>query len=140
MKTSNLGQTGAATISNLVENTVYTVAVIGSNIGGSSDESEHVTAITLFSKVLSVGQSDITQTTITLVWTVNDDATYKIHYKKDGWVYFTCSPDLGNVGTTIITGLEANTQYQIYVTAQNVGGSSVHSDTIYETTLINVPS
>ena len=74
-------------------------------------------------------------------WTKNaiSTASYKLHYKVLGATTWRVTNDLGDVNTSIITGLMGSTQYQVYVTAENSVGSSVPSNTVTETTLMYVP-
>ena len=125
------GTTWSATIGNLAINTPYEIRVsaIGTGAYHNSDPSSPTKSATTWmlppTTPTDFDVDDKTYSSITLMWTAQDDVTYTLEI-KGGSEYPDWSSDwtgiVGN-GTVTFDGLTENTPYEFRLTATNTGGS-----------------
>lgn len=90
---------------------------------------------------LSISRTSSTTTSISVsVSAIGLTMTnYTLYYRKKGSGSGYTSKSLGTSTTGTITGLDVDTDYEIYFTATNAGGTSTSSTVTYST-LLNTPS
>jgi len=144
----DIGNVTSSSVTGLIANTTYYYRVIAYNTGGNSPYSNTITLTTLPNPPVapvSTLATSIVQTSCTTNWGSSSTATgYKLDLATDNafttFVTGYNSKDIGNVTSSGITGLIANTTYYYRVKAYNTGGDSPNSNTITFTTLPNPPS
>ena len=148
---SNTSTTTNATITGLTPNTSYQVQVRAESSAGAGAWSTSTSATTLTSAPdapaapqLSAGTTGGTQS-LTVTWTAPADngsaiTDYNVQYSSDGGTTWT-EWNASNTSTTTsatITGLTANTSYQVQVRATNGRGDSPWSASA--TALVGAPA
>ena len=118
---TSIGDVATYTFTDLSAGTKYTMQVRALNTGGSSAAAS-LAATTLPNPPAAptgLTVSSATQTQLTLSWTKSTGATaYSIQIDSG------TATAIGNVASTIVTGLSAGTEYTLKVFASNAGGSS----------------
>jgi len=125
--------TTSATFTSLASNTSYNVAIIAINAGGSTlSNTLSVTTLRTAPTAPVISSSAITSSGFTVSWSADANVasyTYRIGSGSEVPVS----------GTSVnLTGLSANTSYQVVLTAINNGGSTA-SNTLATTTLRTAP-
>ena len=138
---TTLGDVATYTFSGLTANTAYTLQVAASNSGGDSSPAA-ASATTLTAPAAApaaptgLTTSGITHNSITLTWTKSAGATaYKVRTGTSGaWT------TLGDVATYAFSGLSADTQYTLQVSASNSSGDSSPAQTTASTFALAAPT
>ncbi len=139
----DIGNLTTVSVTGLNEMTIYYYRIRAYNTKGFSDYSNTVTTTTLPnppSAPFANSADNILQTSFTANWSRSSTATgYRLDAAQDsGFTNFVSgfiNKDIGNLTSTSVTGLSANTTYYYRVCAYNTGGTSVFSSTITTITL-----
>ena len=145
--TTSYGLTSTSTkLVDLTPNTTYHYSVtVTDNFGRTSTASTGnfkttCNAPTIASNALKYSTSDTSSITVTFSATGDTNAAitnYIVYYKKTDATSYSNSGSLGTATSYKITGLSADTNYNIYFTATNAGGTKSSSATICSTKLPN---
>ena len=143
----NVGNVLTRNVTGLTPAAKYFYRVRGSNVGGTSGNSNSILVTTLVATPpppVAVAGTIVTQTSFTANWNSSVGATaYFLDVATDTNFTVIISADsnlnVGNVLTRNITGLAAGTKYFYRVRASNVGGTSGNSNTIVVTTVVATP-
>jgi hypothetical protein len=141
----------SAIITGLESNTQYRIQVAATNVFGQGNFSQELITQTPLANAVPNAPTGLTSTvgdtTITLSWTapINKGGTplndYIVQWSLSGASNWTTFPDNTSTNiTTTITGLTANTAYDIRVAAVNSNGagiySTIHPATTSSTTIL----
>jgi hypothetical protein len=133
-------------VTGLKENTTYYYRVRAYNLGGTSSNSYYISLKTLIPPLTPVALSaaNVTQTGFTAKWnSVSGCIGYILDIASDQmfttFVQGYLNKDIGNYTSFAVTGLSAKTPYYYRVKAYNKGGSSSESNSIFITTLAEIP-
>ncbi|HMK38301.1 MAG TPA: fibronectin type III domain-containing protein, partial [Bacteroidota bacterium] len=143
----NLGNVLTKNVTGLAPGTKYFFRVRGSNVGGTSGNSNTVSVTTVVAPpsapVASAG-TNVAQTSFAANWNASAGAaSYLIDVATD--TNFTAilpaynNANVGNVLTHNVTGLTASTKYYYRVRGSNAGGTSGSSNTVSVTTVVATP-
>jgi len=139
---------------NLPVDTSFSYRAFATNIKGDSPPSNILTAATVPVKPVSVQAAGLSDTKIKLTWTDNAHHSqyFRIYRQAPGETsltyytytygtdtYATGTPGKGNTLTYTDTGLNVNSSYSYYVTAQNNAGQSDPSETVTATSFPSNP-
>ena len=143
----NVGNVLTRSIAGLAPGTKYFYRVRGSNVGGTSGNSNVIVVTTVVATPpapVAMIASNVVQTSFTANWNASPGATtYLLDVASD--TNFTAfvpgynNLNVGNVLSRNVTGLSASTKYFYRVRGSNVGGTSGSSGVIVVTTLVPVP-
>jgi len=143
----NAGNVQTINVLGLAGGTNYFYRVRGSNVGGTSGNSNIISLTTVVATppppVASAG-TNVTQTSFTAGWSSSVGATaYYLDVATDtnfaAIIPADSNLNVGNVLTRNITGLAAGAKYFYRVRGSNVGGTSGNSNTIAVTTVVATP-
>ncbi|MEW6653651.1 MAG: fibronectin type III domain-containing protein, partial [Bacteroidota bacterium] len=140
----DVGNVTSVNVAGLTAGTDYYYRVYATNVTGTSAASNTITTITVPSAPAASTATNIAQTGFTANWnTVTGAAKYYLDVSTQNnfstFILGYDSTDIGNVLTTNVTGLAANTDYHYRVRAGNASGLSVNSNVVSVTTLPNAP-
>jgi hypothetical protein len=136
------GQTNSSlTLSNVSAGDAATYSVIVTGAMGSVTNSATLTVIPLLSPPVATAASSVSTNGFTANWNASTNATtYYLDVSTDGgfgtFVGGYSNLDVGNITSSSVTGLAANTTYYYRVRAGNAGGSSANSGTVSVMTLV----
>jgi len=140
---SNVGNVTTYAISGLTSGTQYWYRVRANNSGGTSNNSNAISSITLLSAPLALQASLITQTSFVANWRISSGALgyfLDISTNENFTTLLISNVNVGNITSfTIISGIVQNTNYYYRVRAYNSVGTSVNSDIISLVTLPKIP-
>lgn len=127
------------TITELISNTAYSIVVSTRTATNESDQCTPITVMTKPPAPASLTAGTVTSNSISVTWADMDDVSGYTVYAG------TTSDTMTQRGTPVaatytITGLAANTEYYIAITAENASGESVQSSPITVTTKLSAPS
>jgi len=136
-----VGNLTSYTVPGLTNGTTYYFVVTASNAGGTSSNSNQLSAVpqvaSPIAPVLNTATSGNTQ--VALSWIASTGATsYSIKYGKTSGVYGT-PVVVGNLTSYTVTGLTNGTTYYFAVTASNAGGTSPNSNQLSATPQVPAP-
>ena len=144
----DVGNVTSLVVTGLSSNSIFFYRVKAYNSGGSSSFSNIISVTTLPyppSAPTTLSAGSITSTAFTAYWNSSSGATgYCLDIATDNafTVFVTGfnNKDVGNVTSTIVTGLTANITYYYRVRAYNSGGTSSNSNIITATLLPDPPA
>ncbi|WP_422360103.1 fibronectin type III domain-containing protein [Reichenbachiella sp.] len=129
------------TFTGLNSNETYQVRVAAVNDGGSSDESETASALTLPAAPVTLASSDISTDEFTIAWTASDESSdFVIDVSTDNFETFVVEEAELSSLTYNSLELSSNTTYQVRVKATNASGSSAYSSVLSVLTLPAAPT
>jgi hypothetical protein len=127
------------TIEDLVSNTEYYIAVSSWKDKDESNQSNTVYTLTKPAAPTGLAASAATSNSIAITWTSIDGVTgYSVYSGSSNIILVPKGNPTTNTFT--ITGLEANKQYYIAVSAKNTSGEGSKSSTITVTTKLAAPT
>ncbi len=143
----NVGNVLTRSITGLAAGTKYFYRVRGSNVGGTSGNSNTILVTTVVATPpapVATPASNIAQTSFTANWNTSAGATtYLLDVASDtNFAVFVAgynNLNVGNVLTRNVTGLNPATKYFYRVRGSNAGGTSGNSNTILVTTVVATP-
>jgi phosphodiesterase/alkaline phosphatase D-like protein len=143
----NAGNVQTWNVAGLSGGTKYFFRVRGSNVGGTSGNSNIISVTTVVATPpppVATAGTNVTQTSFTANWNVSAGATsYLLDVATD--TNFTAilaaysNLNVGNVLTQNVTGLAASTTYFYRLRASNAGGPSGTSNIVSLTTVVATP-
>jgi phosphodiesterase/alkaline phosphatase D-like protein len=143
----NVGNVLAQSVTGLTGGTKYFYRVRGSNVGGTSGNSNVVSVTTVVatppSPVATPG-TNVAQTSFTANWNASAGATAYFLDLATDTNFIAILPaynnvSAGNLLTQNVTGLTGGTRYFYRVRGSNVGGTSGNSNVVSVTTVVATP-
>jgi hypothetical protein len=135
----DMGNTTSASVSGLTGNTTYYYRLRAQNAGGTSSNSNTISAGTFCTAPVATSATSITETGFAANWNTSTGATgYRLDVATDnGFTSFVSgynNKDAENVTGSAISGLSACTTYYYRIRAVSNAGTSNNSNTISVTT------
>jgi len=143
----NVGNVLTKNVTGLVPGTKYFFRVRGSNVGGTSGNSNIVSTTTVVATPpapVATAGANVTQTSFTASWNTSAGATTYLFDVATDTNFTAILPaynnlNVGNVLTQNVTGLTVATKYYYRVRGSNAGGTSGSSNIVSVTTVVATP-
>jgi phosphodiesterase/alkaline phosphatase D-like protein len=143
----NVGNLLTQNVAGLTAGTKYFYRVRGSNVGGTSGNSNMISVTTVVATApppVATAASNIGQTSFTANWNASIGATAYLFDVATDTNFTAILPaynnlNVGNLLTQNVAGLTAGTKYFYRVRGSNAGGTSGNSNIISVTTVVATP-